>query len=125
MSDTDQAEKPFCSACGGHHEPDSEDSWVEYEGYRFSPPFKCMCCGKEICARQFAYGRCCGPCDMGACQPGNTAYRPTATHADPAWRTGSQGVTPVTYPVTSRDEQIAKLAEAVGAIRLPASDEGE
>ncbi len=96
----------LCPTCGHYHEPDSEDSWVDYEGYRFSPPFKCMCCGKEICMRQFAFSRCCGSCDVGACQLGSMAYRPVAAHAQPAWRSGD------------RAEQIAKFAEATNAERI-------
>lgn len=78
-------ETSICLSCGGYHEPDSPDSWVDFRGYRFKPPFYCMCCGKVICARQFAYGRCCGPCDMGACQYGNRAFRRSAVHDTPAW----------------------------------------
>jgi len=75
----------YCEACGGHHEPDPPDSWVDFRGYRFKPPFLCMCCGKVICARQFAYGRCCGPCDMGACEHGNRTFRKSAVHPPPPW----------------------------------------
>jgi hypothetical protein len=77
--------KEFCHACGGEHEPDPPDSWVDFRGYRFKPPFLCMCCGKVICGRQFAFGRCCGPCDMGACQMVNTAYQGLAAHPTPPW----------------------------------------
>lgn len=77
--------KVFCYACGGEHEPDPPDCWVDFRGYRFHPPFKCMCCGKEICARQFAFGRCCGPCDMGACQTNNRAFPKSAVHDHPSW----------------------------------------
>ena len=77
--------KQICLTCGGFHEPDSSDCWVEFRGYRFHPPFKCMCCGKEICARQFAFGRCCGVCDTGACQSGNRAFQPQFAHPLPSW----------------------------------------
>lgn len=66
----------FCRGCGGSHEPDSPDCWMDFESgldrvlRRFRPPFLCLCCGKEICARQFAFGRCCGYCDTGHCQLG-------------------------------------------------------
>lgn len=76
---------PYCESCGGHHEPDPPDSWVDFRGYRFKPPFLCMCCGKVICARQFAFGRCCGPCDMGACEHGNRVFRRSAMHPPPPW----------------------------------------
>ncbi len=76
---------PFCLTCGGHHEPDLEDSYVDFRGYRFRLPFRCMCCGKIICMRQFAYGRCCGPCDTGSCQTGNSAFLMSAVHEHPEW----------------------------------------
>ena len=69
----------------GDHRPDPPSSWVEFNGYRFHPPFKCMCCGKEICARQFAYGRACGICDMGACNPNNKVYDVRYAHPHPEW----------------------------------------
>jgi hypothetical protein len=81
----------FCTACGGSHEPDPPTSWVEFRGYRFSPPFYCMCCGKVICARQFAYGRCCGPCDTGSCTNGMYTFRlpkKQHTHPLPPWSRG-------------------------------------
>jgi len=96
-------------SCGGYHKPDQQDTWVDYEGWRFHPPFKCMCCGKEICARQFAYGRCCGSCDIGACNPKNMAYRVSAVHPYPAWYA----------PSLKRNEQINEFAIALGnATRL-------
>lgn len=78
-------DKVFCLACGGEHVPDPPDCWVDFRGYRFHPPFRCMCCGKEICARQFAFGRCCGACDIGACQTNNIAFRKSAVHDHPSW----------------------------------------
>lgn len=94
----------FCPACGGTHEEDPDDSYVDYEGYRFKKPFRCMCCGKEICARQFAWGRCCGPCDMGACQTNNKAFRLSAVHERPDW-----------VVLYDRQATIEKFAEVVGA----------
>uniref|UniRef100_A0A6H1ZKW2 Uncharacterized protein n=2 Tax=viral metagenome TaxID=1070528 RepID=A0A6H1ZKW2_9ZZZZ len=70
----------FCPHCGGEHEPDPPDCWVNFKGKEYTPPFKCLCCGKEICMRQFAYGRCCGPCDIGMCQPRNKTYNPKYFH---------------------------------------------
>lgn len=78
-------EKPFCSACGGHHDEDSDNSWVDFRNYRFRKPFRCICCGKEICMRQFAFGRACGPCDVGACDIHNRAYNIKAVHTHPVW----------------------------------------
>ncbi len=75
----------FCLACYGKHELDTDETWVDYGGYRFHKPFRCMCCGKEICARQFAYGRSCGSCDIGACQTGNRSFDLKAVHECPSW----------------------------------------
>ncbi|MBA7637563.1 hypothetical protein ES703_45208 [subsurface metagenome] len=100
-------DKIFCPACGGTHDPDSDDAYVDYEGYRFRKPFKCMCCGKGICARQFAYGRCCGPCDMGACQTGNRAFRLSAVHERPEW-----------VVLYDRQASIDKFAQAVETEKL-------
>lgn len=77
--------KEFCFSCGGHHEPDPDGSYVDFRGYRFKKPFLCMCCGKRVCMRQFAFGRCCGPCDVGACQTGNRAFNIPAVHLHPEW----------------------------------------
>ena len=101
------ADKIFCPACGGTHEPDSDDVYVDYDGYRFRKPFKCMCCGKEICARQFAFGRCCGPCDIGACQTGNRAFRLSAAHELPSWG-----------GLYDRQATMEKFAAAVGAEKI-------
>ena len=105
-------EKPgkahFCQTCGGHHEPDTEDSWVDFRGYRFRPPFRCMCCGKEICVRQFAYGRCCGSCDTGACQTDNRAFQLSAAHEHPEWWS------------YDAQESIREFARIVGAEEMPA-----
>lgn len=60
--------KEFCIHCFADHEPNPPDSYVDFNRKRYIPPFKCMCCGKEICGQQFAFGRCCGICDTGACQ---------------------------------------------------------
>lgn len=79
------ARPPRCDTCGGHHEPDSPDARVDWAGYEFTPPFRCMCCGKDICAQQFAFGRACGTCDIGACQTDNAAFRKEAVHDRPSW----------------------------------------
>ena len=57
-----------CKSCLGDHPNDTPDIFVEWRGIVYHAPFLCMCCGKEICARQFAYGRGCGVCDAGLCQ---------------------------------------------------------
>lgn len=85
MQEAIRTKDGLCLACGGHHDPDPEDTYVDFKGYRFKPPFYCMCCGKEICGRQFAFGRCCGVCDMGACDINNRVYKPEYAHAHPNW----------------------------------------
>lgn len=101
-----------CLGCGGAHPPDSPSVWLRYDGWEFSAPFKCMCCGRVICIRQFAFGRACGSCDMGACDPHNRSYRLGATHEHPAWWLGYGH---------SREETIAAFAEqsGIGARRSP------
>jgi hypothetical protein len=81
------------------------DAWVEWEGWRFTAPFRCMCCGVETSAEQFAYGRSCGTCDTGICQR-DTTYM----HDRPAWAIGFQ----------DRETAIRRFAETVGATRLKA-----
>lgn len=98
----------FCPHCGGEHEPDPTDCWVDFEGYRYKPPFRCMCCGKEICARQFAFERCCGPCDMGACQTNNIGFQKAAVHDRPEW------VVPY-----NAEESRKRFAASVGAQPIP------
>lgn len=98
----------FCPTCGGVHEPDTDEVYVDFRGYRFHKPFLCMCCGKEICARQFAFGRCCGLCDMGACQLGSRVYRPSAFHKPPEWRRNLRG-----------DESFKKFVEITKATPVP------
>ena len=66
----------MCLSCGGRHIPDTSDVWVEWQGKKYYMPFHCLCCGKEICARQFAYGRMCGICDTGSCQNYPEYYHP-------------------------------------------------
>lgn len=70
----------LCWHCYGQHEPDTDETYVDFRGYRFCRPFRCMCCGDETCARQWAYGRCCGYCDAGSCRRGavvqHTHYLP-------------------------------------------------
>ena len=67
----------FCIGCGGEHRPDPADCYIDFRGIRFKPPFYCLCCGIQICAAQFSWGRLCGRCDMGKC---NRRHHPaTAT----------------------------------------------
>ena len=74
-----------CKHCLGQHEPDRPEAWVNYRGFIFRPPFRCMCCGNETCVRQWAYGRTCGPCDTGSCQ-NSPIRKATWRHDQPPWR---------------------------------------
>lgn len=75
------SERKICAHCRGEHEPDTPDTYVigPEKIYMFSP-FQCVCCGIEVCARQFAHGFRCGICDVGACDPENKAYDPKYKH---------------------------------------------
>jgi len=101
-------DREICLGCGGQHVPDSPDTWVQWGRWRFYPPFYCLCCGREICARQFAYGKCCGICDMGACDPNNSVYRLEYAHEHPSWW----------RPFGNRDEMWQAYVEAVGGVEV-------
>ncbi len=45
-------------------------NFVVFKGKKFYPPYKCLCCGKEISVEQFCFGRLCGYCDCGKCNKG-------------------------------------------------------
>ena len=45
-----------------------EKEFVVFKGRKFYPPYKCLCCGKEISVEQFCWGRVCAYCDLGKCQ---------------------------------------------------------
>lgn len=79
------------------------DLCVDFEGYRFREPFRCMCCGKPVDMKQFAFGRTCGPCDLGACDIHNRAFSLDAVHAHPEWWDADAEV------------MMRKYAEAMGA----------
>ena len=42
--------------------------FVVFKGKKFYPPYKCLCCGKEVSVKQFCFGRVCAYCDLGKCQ---------------------------------------------------------
>ena len=75
----------YCPSCGGHHEEDPPDIYVDFRGYRFTKPFYCICCGKELCSKQFTFARACGFCDTGACQFWNKNYKTLYAHDYPSW----------------------------------------
>lgn len=59
------------------------DIYVDFRGQRFTYPFLCFCCGKEVHIRQFCYGRTCGVCDTGICQTNpEYAHKPRITRLD-------------------------------------------
>ena len=84
-----------CQHCHGEHEPDTSDIWVEWNGQKYFSPFICLCCGKETCARQWAYGRCCGICDTGLCQK------------DPKYYHAPYKTDPITRAWSSEEEEKA------------------
>lgn len=57
-------EHPFHALCESLHERIPADLFFDYRGWKFTAPFICMCCGIEICFRQWAFSRSCGPCDI-------------------------------------------------------------
>ena len=75
----------YCPSCGGHHEEDPPDVCVDFRGYRFTKPFYCICCGKELCFKQFTCARACSFCDTGACQFWNKHYRTQYAHDYHRW----------------------------------------
>ena len=93
----------MCEHCWGEHEPDLSDASLDFKGYRFTPPFLCMCCGRETCVRQWAWGRTCGLCDTGNCDQHSRGFKPEYAHEHPPW--GPQAT-------------IEQIAEATGATPL-------
>lgn len=73
--------KERCAFCSGEHEPCPADASVMFNGKKYTYPFHCLCCGREVCMQQFGYGRTCGPCDMGACDPQNKSFDKKYAHA--------------------------------------------
>ena len=92
---------PWCTVCNQNHEPNSDcvgvadqltpgflqlpmpsDLYFDFKGWRFKPPFHCMCCGKLIHWQQWSFGRSCGTCDTGKC--GHTRHMPDAIYSGPA-----------------------------------------
>ena len=44
------------------------EEFVVFKGKKFYPPYRCLCCGKEVSVKQFCFGRLCAYCDLGKCQ---------------------------------------------------------
>jgi hypothetical protein len=61
---TPTAEHPHHALCDSLHAPMPDGFHFDYRGWKFTPPFICMACGIEICFRQWAFSRTCGPCDV-------------------------------------------------------------
>lgn len=55
----------------------SEDIYIDYKGWRWRAPFHCMYCGVEVSARQWAFSRSCGGCDV---SPSHTARLHVVSH---------------------------------------------
>lgn len=53
-----------CPRCIGNHGPAPEGVYIDFRGYRWTPPFICFRCGIEVCHMQWAFSRTCGPCDV-------------------------------------------------------------
>lgn len=87
-------------------EPDAPLSVQPLEGepYTIHAPFHCLCCGIPVARSQFAFGACCGRCDVGACDKRNRAHRPEAEHGDPPWWEPEPNVSPISHP----DEWMAR-----------------
>jgi hypothetical protein len=56
----------LCPTGEGHlHKAFPADLYIDFKGWRFTPPFHCMYCGCEVCPFQWAFSRSCGGCDVG------------------------------------------------------------
>lgn len=77
--------------------------WVLLEGVKYLAPFLCMCCGREVEARQWAFGMACGLCDTGICQTWHDHHRPEHAHAEPVWRPHAVG--------DSRTDKVARFMD--------------
>jgi hypothetical protein len=53
------------SSIDADFEAEAEKSGLYHRGWRFFPPYACCRCGCYISARQFAFSRSCGGCDVG------------------------------------------------------------
>lgn len=51
------------------------DPYVDFKGWRFRAPFRCICCGQKVDIRQFCFGRACDICDTGKCKHRNNGVR--------------------------------------------------
>lgn len=51
-----------------------DDVYMDFKGWRFRAPFRCMKCGCLVTARQWAFSRSCGPCDCGSAPTGRGVF---------------------------------------------------
>jgi hypothetical protein len=68
-------EHPLCAFGPFLHKPQPPDIHFIYRGWKFTPPFICMCCGIEVCFRQWAFSRSCGSCDVSNSRTRRLLYR--------------------------------------------------
>jgi len=47
--------------------PEDDQNFVDFKGWRFKPPYRCLCCGVIVTLQQFCVGRTCGSCGTGKC----------------------------------------------------------
>jgi integrase len=86
--------------------------YVDFRGWRWHPPFRCLCCGIEVDARQWAYGRCCPRCDTGACDSRSTSFKVEYAHEHPEWWIPE-------WALDRGQAMTDRAAEITGAERLP------
>ncbi|KKM69718.1 hypothetical protein LCGC14_1448090 [marine sediment metagenome] len=115
---TPEGPEKFLPCCGGNHEPDNPEWHMDFRGWRFTAPWLCICCGKEICARQWSFGRACGPCDTGSCQSWHERFTPARSHEHPAWYGQVEGSFQ-----NAGQAGVDAFAEHVGATRAPRTEE--
>jgi len=104
------AEHPRCALCvSAVHAPAPPDLYFDFKGWRFTAPFLCMNCGREICFRQWAFARGCGRCDVGDGPQSQGTFSGPRTLIDPnvdcfiaPERFMPAGAEPLPYPGAAR-----------------------
>jgi hypothetical protein len=56
-----------CDRCGGEHPSEGCRRSLIFQGYVFSPPYLCMCCGGHVTPRRWLKTHACERCEWGAC----------------------------------------------------------
>jgi hypothetical protein len=88
------------------HPPDSGGGCTQsivFQGYAFSPPYLCMCCGAPVGARKWLIDHTCDKCDWGGCQS------PQNWHPKPSWADTDDG--------TEAFELYVQYTEAIPRLR--------